>query len=434
MLRYISLSGHFMDALLFRRLSPGAIRRRQVARFRRLFEHARVHSPFYRQLYREAGIENLEIHDLADIERVPLVDKDMLRTVPTQDLMTSLVTPDLVRITTSGSTGEPFVIYQSKAEQYTSHVRVFAMLWELGWRPWQRILMLTRLEPDAVMPVEQDLGLLTRLRNQFGLFRRGIASIYTPMPDVVRWLDANADAPVFWSTPGIVTVLWDYLEQQELRYHFKLVVLTSETLSPEMRTRCERLLGAPVVSHYGLMECPTIGHAPGNEGHFHIQGHAALLELINCRVEQNRSLGDVVLTNLVNHTMPFIRYRTGDTSEVLERADCPVKMLGPILGRMDDVLTLPGGQRFVHHHAHSLFMDFTHCTQFKFVQYPDGGMALRLRLREGEAPDAVRESALARWLTRFPDVALAVEFVDTMPVDAKTGKFKNIERLSAGSA
>jgi phenylacetate-coenzyme A ligase PaaK-like adenylate-forming protein len=142
----------------------------------------------------------------------------------------------------------------------------------------------------------------------------------------------------------------------------------------------------------------------------------------------------VVLTNLVNRTMPFIRYRTGDTSEVLSQPDCPAKVLGPILGRVDDVLTLSDGRRFAHHHAHALFMDFPLCTQFKFVQYPDGRLALRLRLRDGEAPEAVRDAALARWRARFVEVPLAVEFVDTMPVDARTGKFKNIERLNAGPA
>jgi phenylacetate-coenzyme A ligase PaaK-like adenylate-forming protein len=315
-LGYLALLRHYTDGLRWIRLSPAETRRRQVARFRQLFEHARAHSPFYRNLYREAGVEKLVIRDMADVEQVPSVDKAMLRAVPTQEIMTRPIRSDLVRITTSGSTGEPFDIFQTKAEQYTSHARVFAMLWELGWRPWHPILMLTRLEPDAVLPVEEDLGLLTQLRQRLGLFQRDIASIYTPMPEVVRWLDAGQDARVFWSTPGIVTVLCDYLEQQGLRYRFDLVVLTSETLSCEQRARFERLLGGPVISHYGLMECPTIGHDPGDGRHFRIQGHACLLETVNHRVDQDRQIGDVVLTNLVNHTMPFIRYRTGDTAEV----------------------------------------------------------------------------------------------------------------------
>ncbi len=427
---YLPLIGHFSDTIRWRRFNPDETRRRQVVRFRRLFEHARVHSPFYRRLYQETGVDGLVIRELADIERVPLVDKAMLRAVPTQDLMTRPITPDLVRTTTSGSTGEPFVIYQTKLEQYTSHVRVFAMLWALGWRPWQRTLMLWRLEPDAVLPVEQDLGLLTRLRRGLGLFSRDIASIHTPMPEVVRWLDARQDAAVFWSTPGIVTVLCDHLEQQGRRYRFPFVVLTSETLSPEQRARCERLLGTPVVSHYGLMECPTIGHDPGDGAHFRIQGHACLLELVNRRDEEGRALGDVVLTNLVNHTMPFIRFRTGDTSEVLARDDCPAQVLGPLLGRVDDVLTLPGGGYLTYHQGYAIFMDFIACAQYKFVQYPDGRLALRLRLRDGEAPDPVREAALARWRSRFPEVPLAVEFVESMPLDPRTGKFKSIERVS----
>src|SRR5687768_11609750 len=68
------------------------------------------------------------IRDWADIERVPMVDKALLRTVPTQELMTGSTTPELVHIATSGSSGEPFVIYQTRIEQYTSHVSVFAML------------------------------------------------------------------------------------------------------------------------------------------------------------------------------------------------------------------------------------------------------------------------------------------------------------------
>jgi phenylacetate-coenzyme A ligase PaaK-like adenylate-forming protein len=204
-----------------------------------------------------------------------------------------------------------------------------------------------------------------------------------------------------------------------------------------LRARFEHLLGGPVVSLYGLMECPTIGQDPGDGGHFRIQSHACMLELVNARIEGegDSTLGDVVLTNLVNHTMPFIRYRTGDTSEVLLRPDCPAKVLGPILGRVDDVLTLLGGRRFAFHQAYSMFTDFIACSQFKFVQSPDGGLALRLRLRDGETPEVVRDAALARWRAHFAEVPLAVEFVDTpMPVDARTGKFKILERLSAGPA
>lgn len=430
MLQYFSLLNHWMEARHWRQLSPEETRRRQVDRFRRVFEHARVHSPFYRRLYREAGVDQLVIREMTDIERVPEIDKSMLRAVPTQEIMTRPITPDLVPIKTSGSTGEPFVIYQTKAEQYTSHVRVFAMLWELGWRPWHRILLLWRLEPDAELEVEQELGILTRLRQSLGLFQRDIASIFTPMPEVVRWLDAHPDARVLWSTVGVATLLCEHLEQQGRSYRFGPVVVTSETLSQEQRARFENLLGGPVVSHYGLMECPTIGYSPDNTGMFRIQPHACMLELLNRRVENDRPLGDIVLTNLVNHTMPFIRYRTGDTAGVLDRPDEPAKMLGPILGRLDDVITLPGGGRFAHHHAYALFMDFSACSQYKFVQYPDGGLALRLCLAPGAAHDTTRADALARWRSRYPDVPLAVEFVDLMPVDAGTGKFKNIERLA----
>jgi phenylacetate-CoA ligase len=431
MQRYLSLIIHYQDIQHWRRLNLDEIRRRQLDRFRRLFEHAREHSPFYRQLYRDAGIEKLVIRTFADLERVPVVDKAMMRAHATEDLLTRPLTEDLLQTTTSGSTGEPFVIYQTKGEQYTSHVRVLAMLRELGYLPWDRILMLTRLESEAVLTVERDLSLFSRLRRVAPLFRREILSIYTHPEEIFHWLDARRSARVFWSTPGIVEILCDYLEKNGIRFDFELLILTSETLSSAQRARFAACLGGRVVSHYGTMECPTIGFDSGRDANKRIFSNFCLMELINIEAREGLLQGSPVISNLVNYTMPFIRFNTHDSAVVLDDADCPTKVIGPILGRLDDVLTLPSGAHFAHHHAHALFMDFVECLQFKFVQYPFGLVALRLSLHKGADRRVVEEEALKRWRQHFPGEELAIEFVDPMPVDAKTGKFKNIEKLAA---
>lgn len=88
MLQYLPLQNNLAEAMRWRSLSPAETRRRQVLRFSRLFEHARTHSPFCRRLCTEAGIEKLVIRNMEYIERVPLVDKAMLRAAPTEDCMT----------------------------------------------------------------------------------------------------------------------------------------------------------------------------------------------------------------------------------------------------------------------------------------------------------------------------------------------------------
>ena len=160
-----------------------------------------------------------------------------MRAYATEDVMTCPLTPELVQITTSGSTGEPFKIYQTKFEQYTSHLRVLGMLSALGYRPWHQILMLTRMESNAVLPIERDLPLLTRLRKSFKLFRRNILSIYAQPEEIAKWLQDRPNIKVLWSTPGVMEILCDYLEARKISFNFNQTILTSETLSSEQRER-----------------------------------------------------------------------------------------------------------------------------------------------------------------------------------------------------
>ena len=278
---YGKLLKYYLEQQRWTRLSADEIRHRQTAKFRQLFEFARIHSPFYRKIYQDAGVENLKIRTFDDIQKVPVVDKAMMRAYAPEEIMTRPITPDLVQITTSGSTGEPFKIYQTKYEQYTAHLRVLGMLTALGYRPWHEILMLTRMESNTVLPIERDLSLLPRLRKSFKLFRRDVLSIYTQPEDIVKWIQARPKAKVFWSTPGMMAILCEHLESRNITFHFNQTILTSETLFPEQRQRFAACMGGDVVSHYGIMECPTIGFDDGINDRKRIFTNACMMEFLN---------------------------------------------------------------------------------------------------------------------------------------------------------
>ncbi|RLA78232.1 MAG: phenylacetate--CoA ligase family protein, partial [Deltaproteobacteria bacterium] len=57
------------------------LRELQFKKFKRILQWAYDHSPFYRRLYQEAGLEPGDIKSFEDIARVPKVDKGMLREV-----------------------------------------------------------------------------------------------------------------------------------------------------------------------------------------------------------------------------------------------------------------------------------------------------------------------------------------------------------------
>ncbi len=426
---YLKLLQYYFSLNKTKPMSPDNIRKRQVEKFRRLFEYARTHSPFYKKLYQDAGLNDLVIRDYSDILRVPIVDKAMLRDIPTEELMTRPMGDDLHVHYTSGSTGEPFKIVQTYYDEFTGHVRVFWMLKELGYYPWHSILMLTRYDKKASFDVEKNLSMIGKMRSTLKLFRRQIVSIYTPVEEMYSAMCEAKDSNILWSTPGILDIIADHMEKNNLTRPFKYIVLTSETLSETQRERFKRLFCGKIIGHYGTMEFPSIGFERGDGGNKHLIGEDCLLELIDTKDSAAENRSEAVITNLINSTMPFIRFNTHDWVEKLNRPDCPTKIIGPIIGRKDDNLKLKCGKTFAHHYAYEMFMDFAQCKQFKFVQYPNGNLALRLNIDSKADSEQVKQQALSRWQKRFLEEPLEIEFVETMPVSQKTGKFMNIEKL-----
>jgi phenylacetate-CoA ligase len=93
----------------------------QLMKFKRIFKWAYEKSPFYGNLYRDAGIEPGDIKTLADIRKVPKIDKGMLRDVqsrppfPYGDMLAVPLSEVTCFRQTSGTTGTP--VYQADTWQ-----------------------------------------------------------------------------------------------------------------------------------------------------------------------------------------------------------------------------------------------------------------------------------------------------------------------------
>ena len=412
------------------RLPAEEVEKRQIAKFRKVFEWAREKSPFYREFYRQVGVLDLEIRTMDDIRKVPPIDKSMLRQHKSEEFLTTGSAEGLVLTTTSGSTGEPVRLYSTRYEMLTSYVRVFVMYWKCGWRPWHLVLMVNRYQPNSVFEGEKQMPWLRAVQKVLPLFRRDIVSVFNTPETICRWFEERPNAQVLLATPSVMDILCEHFEKHGLTRSFRLVVLMSETLSDAQRERFRKCFGPNIVGHYGSQECPTIGFDNGTSGDKQLFSESVLVELLETS-NGTPTQKEAVITNLVQRAMPIIRLQTHDLVENLDTPDCPAKRIGSVCGRMDDILRLPSGRLFFHHHAYAMYASFLDCLQYKFVQYPDGHVALRIHVREGADKAAVEAEALRRWTAHFPDEPLAIEFVPLMDVSPKTGKFKNIERLEA---
>jgi len=128
-------------------LSREQLQKLQFKKFKRLFQWGYEHSKFHRSLYDQAGIRPDDIRSWEDVQRVPKVEKSMMRDIQRKDPFPygdALCVP-LEEVTefrqTSGTTGQP--VYQPDTWQdweWWSECWSY-ILWAQGYRPSDRVFI-----------------------------------------------------------------------------------------------------------------------------------------------------------------------------------------------------------------------------------------------------------------------------------------------------
>lgn len=423
----VTLLKYYMALHYWHSASLDSIKKMQLTKFKELFTYASKHSKFYREYYGDHGALDLKIESLADIEKVPLIDKNILRKYSTNDIMTCKMDERIHIHSTSGSSGEPIQIAFNHFEDYTAHVRVYWALRKAGYRIRDAIVMVTRYRSEDRFEIEQDISVITSLQNRLHLFRREIISIYEPVDEIIAKL-VKSKARILWSTPSIMQIVANRLKEKDIRLDFQIVFLTSEVISARQKELFVSYLGKYIVSLYGTIESPSLGFDFGLADQYTTFPNSNLFEFASIhKNEAGKKIGHVIITNLINKTMPIIRYDLNDLAEIDEQPGFGFTYIKKVIGRQDDILHLSHGRYLAHHHVHEMFIDFHECEMFKFIQKPDKTVLLQLKIACSQDKSHVEKLAHSRWKKRFAEIPLLVEFVDGFPVNPRTGKFKNIE-------
>jgi phenylacetate-CoA ligase len=113
------------------------------------------------------------------------------------------------------------------------------------------------------------------------------------------------------------------------------VVVSATTLFPHMRREIEEVFRAPVFDRYGTREVGAIASECDRHEGLHVMGECAVVEVVDGsgRGVAPGEGGEVLVTNLWNYTMPFIRYRIGDAA-LLGGDPCGCGRPYPILARV----------------------------------------------------------------------------------------------------
>jgi len=406
---------------------------------RRLLVHAQNNVPYYRQLFADTGFDLRAVRATADLARLPLLERHVARDTVKQRTSTAGPPVD-VHKSTSGTIGTPLVFgYERSSESWRQACKLRGFAWA-GYRPGQRSLHFWGAAPPTPASAKPSLReRLTKLKIEIdhGLRRehymdcgvRGAAQLDAVIARIKR---DSPEVMLCYSQAG-ADLARRVIETGARTWGTIPVICGAERLYPSDRKALEEAFGPAVFETYGSREVMLMASECEAHAGLHVSMETLVVEVVvrddgqggSVRAARPGELGEVVITDLTNHAMPFIRYANGDMAVAGPEAVCAcgraLPRLASVEGRVTETLVDGSGARVngllfnvvIAHLAHAI-------RQFQVVQHKD--RSITLRVVPTPSYDATAEATLrATWQKYLAGVPVKLELLDALPISA-TGK------------
>jgi phenylacetate-CoA ligase len=286
-------------------LAPAELEQLQLRRVRRLLAHAAGHVGYWRDVLRTARLTVDDVRTLADLRHVPALTPDVLRENIYFDLLAdSRRTGHLAKCATSGATGEPRAVFLDRVTRDTRWANLTRHRIWTGLRAHERWLRVGNATAIDGAFIEHLAARVQRIR----------PALLEADAEVLRVLATELDRP---AQPWV-----------------RAVVATGQTLAADLRHLVESRLGARVSGRYGAREVGPIAQVC-EAGRWHVNAESCIVEIErDGRPAADGVPGEIVVTDLANHSVPLIRYRLGDVAAISGRT-CECGRALPVLERLD---------------------------------------------------------------------------------------------------
>lgn len=320
------------------RWSLAALSRYQETRLRETLRHAYQTVPMYRELWTRNGVNPSDFHTIADLERFPILEKNLVRDRFPEGCTVAGTELSRCRIQqTSGSSGQCMEIALSLRCDDARNIysqRIY------GWNGFRWHNKTAYLFPYR-LPFENNLSIY---RNVF------LDAMQTP--DQILDRIEREHPVIFAATPSDILDLLDGMTpgRDLRRLGLQALCLHSEPLSSDERTHFESVFGCAVRTNYYCNETWAIA-AECEHGTLHQFVDNVVLEIVDDagRAVCDGEVGHALVTSLNNFVQPFIRYRLGDLIARKPNFACPCGRHFPALesvaGRDNDYFVHPDGHK-----------------------------------------------------------------------------------------
>jgi len=336
------------------RLPRGELRALQLERLKRLLATILPDNQFYARKLAEFRTPPESLDELAQwpfTTKGELIAKSLAnddRTEPVSARLAANRTFPLDRYVrchrTSGTRGEPLVVLDTADD------------WQWWIEGWQFVLDAARIDRRDRVVLAFSFGPFIGFWSAFdAVLARGAMTIPTGGMNTLARLQLiqSLRATAVLCTPSYALHLASSAEQEGIDLRacgVRAIVVAGEPGGsiPAVRERIQSAWNAQVIDHAGATEAGPWGYGDASGEGLYVNESQFLAEWIDPATglaAGDGQVAELVLTSLGRAGAPMIRYRTGDLAKPdrsSSRENQFAFLLGGILGRADDMLTVRG--------------------------------------------------------------------------------------------
>jgi phenylacetate-CoA ligase len=368
--------------------------------------------PYYREKYSAAGAVRGDIRTWEDYARLPKLTRGEVNR-NRERLTNPHFTKRLVASATGGSSGTPtrfFLTVESYDWRRACRDRLYdwtgaafgeptLLLWgsPIGkvarTTHWKSKLVALLIRSTTINTFSQSPAMWAGICEQFQRIRPKTVTAY------VSSLEAFCA----------------YVERHGVQLPApRAVVSAAEAVFPGTRETVRRVLGSTLWENYGSREFMSIACECEQHDGLHIQAENVVVEM----EQPGPSPSALLVTDLHNHGMPFLRYEIGDAGRMLD-GNCAcgrgAPRLAAIDGRLLDVLRTANGRVVPGEFFPHLVKDLTEVRQFQVQQMAMDRIVIRAVLDRplSEASRSLLEREVGKVFGTTTSVE--IEAVDRIP-------------------
>ena len=161
------------------------------------------------------------------------------------------------------------------------------------------------------------------------------------------------------------------------------VICAAEKVLPFQREVMERVFGCPVFNTYGSREFMLIASECEKHEGLHVNVENLIVEIVkeDGTYAREGETGRIIITDLHNYGMPFIRYEIGDLAVFTERrCSCGrgLPIIEDVVGRSLDMIKTPEGKIVPGEFFPHLMKEFKEILKFQVIQETLENLRIRM--------------------------------------------------------